>query len=126
MLVTPSGIFMFVRELQLLNELCPMLVTLSGIFMLLREVQLKNAISPISVTPSGIVILVREVQFENAEYPILVPPVITTVLRFGLGIKLIAVACTVAVSTALHSAKAESPISVTLSGIVTLFKELQP
>ena len=39
MLVTLSGIVMFVRDLQLPKALPPMLVTLSGIVTLVRDLQ---------------------------------------------------------------------------------------
>ena len=52
MLVTLSGMVMFVRFLQSENAELPMLVTLSGIVMLVRFSQRKNALPAISFVPA--------------------------------------------------------------------------
>ena len=62
MLVTPSGIWMEVRLVQLENAQSPMLVTPSGMVMEVRLAQLENAPLPMLVTPSGILMDVRLVQ----------------------------------------------------------------
>ena len=54
MLVTPSGIVIFVKASQEEKALFPMLVKLSGIVILVKYSQLENASSPIFLIPCGI------------------------------------------------------------------------
>ena len=102
-----------------------MLVTLSGIVMLAKLLQPLNACAPILVTLLGIVMLVKLLQPSNAEAPIDSPLVITTLCKFDLSMQVMAIAGIVA-STIGHPANADSPMLVTLSGIVMLTKLLQP
>ena len=72
MLVTLSGIVIFVSWLQTQNIEFPMLVTLSGIVIFVSRLQPWNASSPMLVTLSGIVIFVSWLQLWNTASPMLV------------------------------------------------------
>ena len=74
MLVTLSGIVIFVRLLQPMKALLPMLVTLSGIVIFVRPVHPRKAPAPILVRPSPIVMLVRLVHSQKALSPMLLTP----------------------------------------------------
>jgi len=69
MVVTLSGIVIFVRLVQLMKAKSPMVVTLSGIVMLVRLVQPSKAEPSMLVRPSGIVMLFRLVQLAKAAPP---------------------------------------------------------
>ena len=60
MLVTPSGIMIFVNLSQKKNAESLISITLSGIVTLVIRLQYWNAPSPILVTPSGIAISFSE------------------------------------------------------------------
>ncbi len=94
--------------------------------MLVKPVHPLNADSPIDVTLFDIVTLVKPVQPSNAQSPIESPLVIITIFRL-----LISLICGMAIEgidTSLigHPKNAESPIDVTLFGIVTLVKPVHP
>ena len=59
MLVTPSGMFMLVKLLQLTKTDSSMFVITFGISMLDILSQLKKAFAPMLVTPSGMLMLVK-------------------------------------------------------------------
>ena len=66
-LVTPSGIIISDESLlQLLNAAAPIVVTLSGIVIFVRLLQASNASAPILVTPSGITIVGTLLHLKNA------------------------------------------------------------
>ena len=120
-----NGSVMLSRDEQPRNAEDPMLVTLSGIVILVSFVQPSNAESPMLVTLSGIVILVSPVQSLNAELSILVPPFITTTFKFVFGIRDIAIVGIVAFSMLVQPSNTETPILVTLFGMVMLVSPVQ-
>lgn len=71
MLVTPSGIVIFVK-LQLLKALLPILVILPNIIISERRMQPANVPLSIAVTPSGIMNFSSPVQTKKADLPMLV------------------------------------------------------
>ena len=129
-----------VREELYAKAWSPMLVTELGMVIEIRDLQPKKAYSPILVTESGIVTDVREEQPPKAEKPILVteegitlflhPATSVFVLRsimqlFSLKYTLLLLSTVIAAREEQPS-KAESPILVTESGIVTDVREEQP
>ena len=110
----------------------PISVTLSGIVIAFKLVQFAKALYPISVILSGIVIVVKLVQFLKAYATILVTlsGITTLSVQVVPSIK-IPFTTTNGFSSCFsvnHGVpeKAESPILVTLSGIVIAVKLVQP
>ena len=102
-----------------------MVVTPDGIVAEVNELQSLNAASPMEVTPSGIVTEVKELQFLNVASSMEVTPTgIITVVRFSVDIPF---GTQAAVNTSgATPSNAQSPMAVTLEGIVTEVNELQP
>ena len=71
-LVTLSGIFTDVNDVQLKKTRSPILVTLLGIFIEVNPIQPEKTSFPILVTLSGILIDVNALQFLKAVFPIFV------------------------------------------------------
>ena len=78
------------------------------------------------VTLSGMVMEVKPSQPAKARSPMLSPLVNTTVCRLSFGILPIAIVGIVTVTIFVHPEKAELPMLVTLSGIATDVKPVQP
>ena len=141
MLVTLPGIVIFVSPSQLTNAHSPILVTLFGIMILVRLSHCLNASFPMLITLSGIIIS-ENLQPANAEFPMLV-------ILFGILVELhpdikqfVAVSTmalhplrlsyfafpdsTTSLFSALQLLKIVPVRLVTLRGIVTLVRLLQP
>ena len=141
MLVTPLGIVTEVKPLQpenarsLMRSPLVIVTVLSWLLLIWFAAnagivavsigQPLNAESPMLVTPSGIVIEVKLAQPENARSLMRSPLVIVTVLSWLLLMWFAANAGIVAVSIG-QPLNAESPMLVTLSGIVIEVKPVQP
>ena len=70
--VTPFGILMLTKDLQVRKALSPIFVTLSRMLILVRESQPSKAPYPIPVTQSGMLMVFRDLHLEKAKSPILV------------------------------------------------------
>ena len=134
--VTPLPMVTLVSEVHQENACVPIEVTLSGMVILVSEHPL-NAHSPIEVTLSGMVMLVSEVQYQNAHSPIEVTLSGMVYSVSPAGAKefntpsintpsIIKQRPSSEANLPLNSARLEQqlnapyPISVTLSGMVTL------
>ena len=109
LMVTDSGILIFVKELQPRKAWVPMAVTESGIVMLAKDSHPSKVPFSMDVTDSGIVMLAKDLQSRKASRPMVV-------IDAGM----------VMLSKDLQSWKAPLSMTVTDSGIVILVKELHP